>query len=150
MEECVGIIRPELERTGTTVEVFIPRTLPPLAVDPLQIEQVFTNLMRNAVEAVAAAKPVGPRIAISASEAPNGRVQVAFTDNGVGFPAGFTLRTTRPIESTKIDGLGIGLSLSRSIVENHGGTLEIDPGRPGATVRVTLPIAVTSDSGAEA
>jgi signal transduction histidine kinase len=42
------------------------------------------------------------------------------------------------------------LSLSRSIVENHGGTLEIDPGRPGATVRVTLPIAVTSDSGAEA
>jgi len=137
--ESVELMRPEIGRTGALVETFVPGPLPLLAVDRLQIQQVLTNLIRNAVEALEASQAERPQITISASLILSGFVEIAISDNGIGFPAGFRLARARPVASTKVDGLGIGLSLCQSIVDSHGGRLEIASRSPGATVRLLLP-----------
>jgi C4-dicarboxylate-specific signal transduction histidine kinase len=141
VDESVALMQPEADRAGVRIEVYIPRTVPKLAVDPLKIEQVLINLIRNALEAIAGSPPADPCITISASRIVEGGVEVVVADNGPGFPPGFRLGNTRPVGSTKIDGLGIGLGFCLSIIESHGGRLELRPAAHGANVRFTLPIA---------
>ncbi|HRD77587.1 MAG TPA: ATP-binding protein, partial [Hyphomicrobiaceae bacterium] len=141
ISECIELMRPEFDRSGTALEVYVPAPLPPLSVDRLQIETVLTNLLRNAVEAIEAEQPEAPHISISAIHILSGFVEIAVADNGIGFPSGFRLSRAGPIASTKAEGLGIGLSLCQSIIESHGGRIEIDRRSGGATVRMTLPVA---------
>ena len=86
----------------------------------------------------AAARLEGELQRWSESEALTGFVEVSVSDTGPGFPPDFTNAPVGPALSTKPDGLGLGLALSRSIVENHGGRLAIGGGRDGAVVRFTL------------
>ncbi len=146
VRETLALSRPFLDRHGIVVRVALNSNLPPVMVDLLQIEQVLLNLLRNAAEAMAAAGPGGGSVTIAASAAGPGEVAVAVRDTGSGFSPEFTVDEFPPLTSSKPEGLGVGLSLCRSIVEAHGGQLTIggrDDGKPGAVVRFTLPVAKT-------
>jgi two-component system, LuxR family, sensor kinase FixL len=140
VNECLTLMRADLERLEVRLDVKIPKALPRLAIDPLQIEQVLINLICNAIEAAEAAGVV-PEISIAARQRSADDVEITVRDNGRGFPPGFTLGKGKPIESTKVEGLGIGLSLCLSIVESHGGRMTVSTVGRGAVVMLTLPIA---------
>lgn len=110
--------------------------------DPVQLQQVAVNLLRNALEAVEGREP--PRVMLRLSQyGPSIRMEVE--DNGPGIPPEVLERLFEPFQSTKADGMGIGLSICRAIVEAHDGTLEALAGEEGGTVmRVTLPAALTA------
>lgn len=142
VEETLQVCKADLDAHGVAVEVFFPRDLPPVRADSLQVQQVLVNLVRNATEALTGAARTDGHIAITAAR--DGEfVVVEVRDNGPGFDAALVDRAVVPFTSTKPEGMGLGLSLCRSIVEAHGGRLTIGGGPTGAQVRFTLPIAGT-------
>jgi signal transduction histidine kinase len=101
---------------------------------------VIVNLVRNAAEALADAGRHDGKVTVEAerSDAADGIV-VRVRDNGPGFDPGVAERAGTPFTTTKPDGLGLGLSLARSIIEAHGGRLVVESGASGAVVAFTLP-----------
>jgi signal transduction histidine kinase len=130
----------DLDRHGVRLEVNAPASLPAVFADPLQIQQVIVNLIRNAIDAIADAGRYDGRIVITA-EREDGFISICVRDNGPGFEPGMIERGIAPFFSTKPDGMGVGLSLCRSIVEAHGGRLSIAGDPTGAKVVFTLRIA---------
>ncbi|MGE0096050.1 MAG: ATP-binding protein [Alphaproteobacteria bacterium] len=117
--------------------------LPDVAVDRLQIQQVVINLVRNAIDAMAASSR--RELSIRTRPAPDGGVEVAVIDSGPGLAPEIEGRLFEPFVTTKADGMGVGLSICRTIVEAHGGRLwhEVNPSG-GAVFAFTLPTANTS------
>jgi len=120
--------------------VAAPAALPPVAVelspglplvraDRVRIQQVLVNLVRNAVEAAASGGGGGSVVVAAAPE--TGGLAITVTDTGPGLPQGDAEAIFRPFFTTKPDGLGLGLTLARRIVEEHGGTLTAARGRAG-------------------
>jgi two-component system sensor kinase FixL len=138
VDAALSYCRAELDRHGVQVEVIVPRDLPAVSVDVVQIEQVLVNLVRNSVEALVDAGRHDGRIVIGASCSEDA-VSVEVRDNGPGFDPDVAERASAPFTTTKPEGLGLGLSLARSIVEAHGGMLSIESGTFGASVSFTLP-----------
>lgn len=97
-------------------------SLPPVMGDELQLEQVFLNLLRNAVDATGSLPATRRRITVDAKPS-DGAVEVAIEDDGPGIAAGFEPLLFQPFETTKASGMGLGLSISKQIVESHGGLL---------------------------
>jgi len=117
----------------------LERDLPPVMIDKIQIQQVVINLVRNAVDVLADA----PRreITIRTRRPAPDWVEVTVSDSGPGLPAAVAERLFEPFVTTKPQGMGIGLSISHSIIEGHGGSLgaSANPGG-GTTFRFTLPV----------
>ena len=135
----------DLERHGIVLDVDTPASLPAVLVDTLQIQQVVINLIRNAIDALTEAGRYDGRIFVTAQHE-GGLVRISVRDNGPGFEAGMIERAVAPFTSTKPEGMGLGLSLCRSIVEAHGGKLSIGGDPTGAEVVFTLRVAeVASD-----
>jgi two-component system, LuxR family, sensor kinase FixL len=136
----------DLTRHGIVLDIDAPASLPTVLVDSLQIQQVMINLIRNAIEAIAEAGRYDGRIFVTGVR--DGEfVSICVRDNGPGFEAGMVERAIAPFTSTKQDGMGLGLSLCRSIVEAHGGKLSIGGDPTGAKVVFTLRVAeVVSDA----
>ena len=137
IEEVVGFALQELERAGLSVHTrFTAETLPVLA-DEGQLRQVLLNLIRNAREAMAA----GGTLSIDAG-AQGDRIEVRITDTGAGMTAEVRSKLFEPFFTTKQGGTGLGLPLSRQIIEAHGGSIAVDsePGR-GTTFSLTFPRA---------
>ena len=126
---------------GITTSVEIDANLPPVMVDLLQIEQVMLNLLRNSAEAMSETDHPHTLITIRATAVAADQVAIEVRDRGPGFPAEFTGDAFPPLSSSKSEGLGVGLSLCRSIVVSHGGALTIGSGPEGAVVKFTLPAA---------
>lgn len=120
------------------IHLQIPPNLPEVHMDSVQIQQVLTNLIRNAVEAMAESPK--RELAISAL-AVDGTVEIAVTDTGAGIAREVARELFKPFVTTKSNGMGVGLSICRSIVESHGGELRAE-GNPagGATFRFSLPL----------
>ncbi|PYJ92401.1 MAG: histidine kinase, partial [Verrucomicrobia bacterium] len=117
--------------------------------DPVQLLQVLLNLTINAFEAMSAVRPNARRIVIRAGRNGNGDILVSVRDSGPGFPSGMVEQLFEPFFSTKSEGTGMGLAISRSIIEAHGGTLSgenCDDG--GACFTVCLPQAKEDNSQA--
>jgi two-component system sensor kinase FixL len=138
IEEAQSHCRAELERQGVRLEVRVDPELPPVVVDVLQIEQVVINLVRNAGEALAEAGRYDGRVWIEAQRDPVGLVLIRVRDNGPGFDPELADAAGTPFATTKRDGMGLGLSLARSVVEAHGGSLSIESSSGGATITFTL------------
>lgn len=137
--ETHSFCRPELERAGIDFQAKIERDLPPVDVDALQIEQVLVNLVRNSMEALSQTGRHDGRVVIEAQHESNCNVTIRVLDNGPGLDPDIADQTLVPFTTTKIDGLGLGLALSRSIIEAHGGKLVIDSGPRGLAASFTLP-----------
>jgi signal transduction histidine kinase len=113
--------------------------LPPVQVDPIQIEQVLINLVRNGIEATREAGCLAP-IVIRTTKVGNA-LQVSVCDGGKGVPTSAEPHLFEPFFTTKPHGMGLGLSISRSIVESHGGVLWAENNaQGGATFFFTLPL----------
>jgi len=114
--------------------------LAPVEAAEIQIEHVVTNLLRNAIEAIAAAGLRSGEVRVSTRATPEGMACVSVTDNGPGLGADHLERLFEPFFSTKSSGLGMGLRVSRTIVEAHGGRLWAEAGQ-GGNFSFTLPFA---------
>ena len=113
---------------------------PDAFMDKIQIQQVLLNLLRNAVEAMAP----GPRreLTIATGPSTDGMVEVAVADTGPGVLQAIRERLFQPFVTSKESGMGVGLSICRSIIDAHGGELWADDNPSGGTVfRFTLPAA---------
>jgi two-component system sensor kinase FixL len=140
LREAVGLIEQDLDQARPiTLRLDIAEGVPPVFADRIQIEQVLLNLVRNAIEVLVESGRDGGLITVSARKAGANFVAFSVEDNGPGIPA-LQQETLRPLQSRKPHGLGIGLALSRTIVELHRGTFTIDTRAPGGLVRFTLPI----------
>jgi PAS domain S-box-containing protein len=133
-----------LERREHRVSVVLrpDRDLQPVEADGVQITQVIINLLSNAVHAISDSAIESPRITITTGMTPDGLAEVVVADNGPGISAEDLPRIFDRFFTTKSGGLGLGLPISRSIVESCGGQLSCDskPGEP-AVFRLTLPTA---------
>ncbi len=133
VKETVALCQPALDQHHIDIRASVDPRLPPVSADALQIGQTLLNLMRNAIDAVAETRRVGGMITIEATVNSGGDVEVRVADNGPGFPPDFADNPFLPLTSRKAEGLGIGLPLSRSIIEAHGGRLWLDRHAEAAT-----------------
>ncbi len=132
------LLESEARQHSVALDLELAGALPAVAGDPTQIEQVMINLLLNGIEASAGS--AGARRVVLRTTTESGAVAVAVSDNGAGLP-GPPADVFAPFFTTKRHGLGMGLSISRSIIEAHGGRLEALPADAGATFRFTLPAA---------
>ncbi len=142
VQESLELCRPNLDRHNVKVRVTLDDKLPQVMVDLLQIEQVLLNLVRNAIEAMSEEERPNRELVIEASLDGAKTVEIRLRDNGPGFPSEFALEQFPPLSSTKPEGLGVGLSLCRSIIEAHGGRIWLSSAKPGAVIHFTLPSAI--------
>jgi C4-dicarboxylate-specific signal transduction histidine kinase len=146
--EALAVFQPELERHSIACETRVDRDLPPVLADALQAEQVILNLLRNASEALTNAGRYDGRIVVEAAAEPEGMIMIRVTDNGPGLDPDLAGQPIAAFTTTKRDGLGLGLSLSRSIIEAHGGQLRLDSTPRGVCASFTLPAVKTGGASA--
>jgi C4-dicarboxylate-specific signal transduction histidine kinase len=137
------LIEPQARTHGVTVHLEPDATLPPIRADGTQIEQVMLNLMLNGMQAAAGGDDM--REVRITTAVRHDAIEVAVTDTGRGFDPDVGERIFTPFFTTKMQGLGLGLAISRSIIECHGGQLWATS-RPGtgATFRFSLPLRAAS------
>jgi PAS domain S-box-containing protein len=124
IRNAISLAAFRLERAGIQVELALGPNLPPVLADEILIVQVLLNLLHNAIDAVS--QVADPRIEVRAQALiEEGRVRVTVEDNGPGMSDEELARCLEPYVTTKITGLGLGLSISQAIVESHGGVLKI-------------------------
>jgi C4-dicarboxylate-specific signal transduction histidine kinase len=122
------------------VSVELAPELPQIAGDGVQLEQLLLNLISNACDAMKHQEPSQRGIAVNTVHAPDGSVELLVTDTGPGLEATTLDLIFDPFYTTKGNGLGLGLSISRKIAQAHGGTLTVESRRgAGATFRLKLP-----------
>jgi signal transduction histidine kinase len=140
---AIAFIEPEIADSGIDLVTEEMAGLPAVQVDPIQIEQVVLNLVRNAVDALHVARNGGnPFIRVVTRLCAPGTVEISVADNGPGITAHDADFIFDEFYTTKSDGLGLGLSISRSIIEAHGGRLWMDASHvQGSKFRFTLPAA---------
>ena len=146
ISETLAVCRSDLERHGIAAETRLDRALPQIVADALQVEQVMLNLIRNATEALSQAGRQDGRIVIEATAGPEGMVTMRVTDNGPGLDPDLDGQPITPFATTKRDGLGLGLPLSRSIIEAHGGELSIESTPRGVCASFTLPAETRAEN----
>jgi PAS domain S-box-containing protein len=140
VDEALKLISIETQRNRVTVEVFPAADAPRMQVDRVQIQQVLVNLISNAVEAMLTSPAEMRRITIrTLTHAAD--VEISVADRGTGLPPGNEKKIFDPFVTTKPDGLGMGLSIVRTIVETHGGKVWASPNpEAGVTFHFTLPL----------
>lgn len=150
--ELAGI---ELRRRNVSLHTYVAQRLPPILVDPILIEQVVLNLVKNAAEAIDNARLPTSRRRIELAVVPRHSdeegdvVEFTVTDHGPGIPEEVLGRLYEAFFSTKVDGLGIGLSLCRSIIESHRGRMRavnLYNGELAVGCRFTFTVPVAANS----
>jgi PAS domain S-box-containing protein len=143
IQEMLTLLKGEATRSSIAMGTDLSAELPKIMVDRVQLQQVFMNLMLNAIEAM---KDSGGELTVK-SELQDGQLQFSVSDTGVGLPTEKMDQIFSAFFTTKPQGSGMGLAISRSIVESHGGRLwaTANDGR-GATFYFTLPTQTTETS----
>lgn len=141
VEDVFRLMRADLAGQGVAVSAEVPRTLPAVLGDRVQIEQVLLNLVANGIDAMAGTAPGEKRLLVRAAADGSGTVRVSVADLGSGLGPEELERVFEPFVTTKARGMGLGLSVCRTIVAAHGGRLWAvnNPDR-GATFHFTLPV----------
>jgi C4-dicarboxylate-specific signal transduction histidine kinase len=133
------LLRTELTRGHVFLRTDLAPDLPGVAGDQVQLQQVLINLIMNAVEAMRLSAERPRKLLIRSAKSADG-VLVQVQDSGPGIVPGLADRIFEPFFTTKAEGIGMGLAISRSIIESHGGRLSIAAGSQGAVFQFTLPI----------
>ncbi len=160
VDESVDLAGIELRRRNVSLHVYVAQRLPSLMVDPILIEQVLLNLLKNAAEAIDSAQLPPARRIIELRVVPKhtpeegGVIEFIVTDSGPGLKEEVIGRLYEAFFSTKAEGLGIGLSLCRSIVESHRGRIRAENLYNGDTAvgcrfSFTLPVETAKSTGLE-
>ncbi|MGZ4982179.1 MAG: PAS domain S-box protein, partial [Methylobacter sp.] len=147
IHDSVGLCMAELKQNDIKLTFELDNNLPSVHVDQIQIEQVLINLIRNSVDALKGlAEKQQRQLTISSRMTLNNSIQVRVKDNGTGIDKERQQKILTPFYTTKADGMGMGLSITRSLVEAHDGMLNFNsqPGR-GTTFYFTLPVQRKSD-----
>jgi PAS domain S-box-containing protein len=144
--EMVLLLRSEANEHAVSIRTELAADLPRITADRVQLQQVLMNLMLNGIEAM---KETGGVLTLKTGRCDRCQVLISISDTGVGLPAGKADELFNAFFTTKPQGSGMGLAISRSIVESHGGRLwaTSNEGR-GATFHFTLPTAVVKVSAA--
>jgi len=139
IEEVVILAQSEVRRSKVSLRTELAATLPPVAGDRVQLQQVVLNLILNGIEAMSTLEDRARELVITTERGEGDEVHVAVHDVGLGLDPQHAERMFEAFHSTKPGGLGMGLCISRSIVENHGGRLwAVQNDGPGATFHFTL------------
>jgi signal transduction histidine kinase len=135
--ELLAFVRPELDRAGVVSRVEAEPDLPEVAIDESQLRQALLNLIRNAREAM----PRGGELVVAVVRQ-EGTVEIRIDDNGAGVPEEMRSTIFDPFVTTKQRGTGLGLAVTREIVEAHHGTIQCEPlPQRGTRFRIALPAA---------
>ena len=141
IREMFVLLYSEANRYSIPIRTELAEDLPKVMADRVQLQQVFMNLMLNGIDAMKGT--TGGRELTIKSEAGDAQLLISVSDTGVGLPQEQADQIFRAFFTTKDNGTGMGLSISRSIIESHGGRLwAVDNSGPGATFQFTLPTTV--------
>lgn len=145
IEAVLPLVNLQARKLGVHVEVQVDPGLPPVVCDRTMVEQVVLNLARNAMQAMDEARVARPELvmrvrAAPATEAGKRWLEFSVADCGPGIPDEIEQQLFTPFFTTKAEGMGLGLSLCRTVVEQHGSQLLFEPNQPQGTIfRFTLP-----------
>jgi signal transduction histidine kinase len=138
--DVVPLVRDEMFGKGVTLRLELAPALPAVLGDRVQLQQVIINLLVNGVEAMASVDGRPRELAVRSQRHGPEQVLIAVRDTGVGIDPQSVRGIFEAFYSTKPSGMGMGLSICRSIVESHGGTIWASPNEgPGATFQFALP-----------
>ena len=141
IKEVVVLSQVELRRNWVSLETNLPEDLPPVVVDRVLVQQVIMNLIMNAIEAMRAVRDRASALCIRIEKQLSGNIVVSVEDSGVGLNPNDSARMFEAFYTTKAEGIGMGLTISRSIIEAHSGRLwAVANDGPGSTFCFTLPI----------
>jgi PAS domain S-box-containing protein len=144
--EIVGLAHVPMSDNGVLAKMQLAERLPHIFGDKVALQQVILNLIMNAIEAMSDDREGSRELLISTSAAESDGVLIAVSDTGPGLPQANAERVFEAFYTTKASGLGMGLSICRSIVEAHGGRLWATPNEPHGTVfSLTLPIQAAAE-----
>jgi C4-dicarboxylate-specific signal transduction histidine kinase len=147
VREVIGMVQDQAQRYGVSLCDDAERDVPPVEADRVQLQQVILNLMMNAIEAMRAVTGRARNLIVGVKRYVPDAVLVSIRDSGIGLDPRQRERIFDAFYTTKPDGLGMGLAISRSIVEAHGGRLWPTPNEDfGATFHFTLPAAAASSA----
>jgi len=138
IEEALTLVQGAVKKHDIAVRIELDRAIMPVAGNRIQLQQVLFNLVINAIEAM---ESVADRTLLIKSEREDsGEVRISVEDSGTGIEPQHIDKIFGSFFTTKVEGMGMGLSICRSIVESHGGRLWASPGRSrGAVFQFTLP-----------
>ena len=141
VREIIVLTRGEIDESGISLKAQLADDAPLVLADRIQLQQVILNLLINAIEAIRELNE-GPRnLFIGTEKADSARILVTVRDSGAGLDPEKVQHIFDPLYTTKREGMGMGLAVSRSIIEFHGGRLWATPSEPvGAVFQFTLPI----------
>ncbi len=144
IQEMIVLLHDTSNRHSIAIRTELATSLPKVMADRVQVQQVLMNLMVNGIEAM---KDTGGELTVTSKRIEDGQLLISVSDAGIGFPVEESERIFEAFFTTKPQGTGMGLSISRTIVESHGGRLwaTANPGR-GATFQFTLRNEVTASS----
>ena len=138
IREMTTLLRAEAVRQSITIHSDLAADMPNILANPVQLQQVFMNLMLNAIESM---KDTGGQLSIWARPDPEAQLVISISDTGVGLPAESSERIFEAFHTTKPQGTGMGLAITRSIVESHGGRIWATANQEvGATFHFTIPV----------
>jgi two-component system, LuxR family, sensor histidine kinase DctS len=138
LEDCRALIDLQARRDGVQVTVGVEPGLAPVYGDPVLLEQVILNLTRNGIDAMAGCPPERRRLEVTAARH-GAWVRITVRDYGTGIDESLAEQVFSPFFTTKREGMGMGLSICRSIVELHDGRLGFRPLADGTEFHLQLP-----------
>jgi signal transduction histidine kinase len=148
VREVLGMVENDLHVHGVSVSTELQEDLPQIMADPTQLQQVILNLIKNAIEAMTTGPTTIRAVRLVTTKNANSTVSLIVQDSGPGITPKNASQIFDPFFTSKSSGMGLGLSISRRIIEDHGGDLRlIETSSTGCTFEITLPSAATRDSG---
>jgi PAS domain S-box-containing protein len=140
INEVIVMVQSAIAKNRVSVHTHLVNGLTPVQGDRVQLQQVLVNLMLNAVEAMSSMEEGARELSISTEQSPTGGTLVAVSDSGPGIDPQRLQRVFEPFYTTKTSGVGMGLAICRSIIDDHGGRLWANANKPRGTVfQFTLP-----------
>ena len=148
VRQVLLMVENDMHVHGVTVSTEFQEDLPPIMADHTQLQQVILNLIKNAIEAMGTGPTTIRTLRLATSQDANSVVSLSVQDTGPGINPENGAHIFDPFFTTKSSGMGLGLSISRRIIEDHGGDLRLTKaGSNGCTFEITLLSVATSDSG---
>ncbi|MGA2353695.1 MAG: PAS domain S-box protein [Terriglobales bacterium] len=144
IREMITLLHDKANRTSISIRTELDSGLPLITADRVQLQQVLMNLILNGIEAI---KDANGELTVTSNRTDDGRLLISVSDSGIGLPSAAVDQIFEAFFTTKAQGTGMGLSISRRIIESHGGSLwACANGERGATFQFTLPADAAASS----